>query len=126
MTAPPFQRITLFGERYCISVIDCELALVDLVHKFDAGDHVSSAAERFDIEHPPAYPRDSTIDMLGSVVEGFDRMHYDENRTAGVDHVDGRVICTTHLHRDLTRSAICLYSRGEKIVSPWAYVRNMA
>jgi len=44
------QRIKLVGGRHRVGTIDCELALADHVHEFDAGDHANGAAERFEVE----------------------------------------------------------------------------
>src|SRR5471030_3191381 len=69
------QRIKLVGERHRIGAIDRVLALANHVHEFDAGEHATSAAERFEVEHRPGHPLDGTMVLLDDVVEVFDLAH---------------------------------------------------
>jgi len=50
------QRRKSVGERHSRGAIDCELALADHVHQFDAGEHGAGGPGRFEVEHRPGHP----------------------------------------------------------------------
>ena len=100
------QRIKLVGERHRIGSVDCELALADHVHEFDAGEHAVGGAERFEVEHRPSHPLDGAMVLFDDVVEVFDLVHHDRHVAAGVDRIDRRLVGAALVHRDLVRLAV--------------------
>ena len=108
------QRIKLVGERHRIGSVDCELALADHAHEFDACEHAVGGAKLFEVEHRPGYPLDGAMVLFDDVVEVFDLVHQDRHVAAGVDRIDRRLVGAALVHRDLGRIAVRSHSLVEE------------
>ena len=101
-----YQGRRLVGQRHGLGAVDCELALVDHVHQFDAGEHGARGPERFEVEHQLGQPLDGAMILLDNVVEVFNLAHKYLHVAAGVDRIDGRLVGPAFVHRDLVRVAV--------------------
>ena len=88
------QRIKLAGKRKSIDAIGYELPLADHVHELDAGEHVVSGAERFEVEHRLGHPLNGAMVLFDDVVEVLvlDLAHHDRHGAAGVDRINGGLV----------------------------------
>jgi len=89
-----------------IGAVDCELALADHVHQFDAGEHGARGPERFEVEHRLGQPLDGAMALLDNVVEVIHLVHEDRHVASGFDRIHGRLVGAALVHRDFVWIAV--------------------
>ena len=94
------QRRKLIRERHALGTVDCELALADHMHQFNAGEHGAGGFEGFKVEHQPDQPLDGAMILLDDVIEVSNLAHKDRHVAAGVDRIHGLLLGAALAHRD--------------------------
>jgi len=83
-----------------------ELALLDHVHRLDAGDQRTCAAKVLEPEHGPHDSLDGPVILLDEVVEVLRLTHLDVGARVGADALDGCRVGAALVDGDLFWNAV--------------------
>ena len=108
------QRIKLLCKRHLIFC--CHLAFAKHVHQFDTGQHISSRAKGFIVEHRLGNVLDGTMILLDDIVEILDLTNLDRCVPVIIDPIYSSFIGPTFVHRDLLRISVMAHRFFEEPV----------
>ena len=101
------QGVEQFGRSEALgSLLNHQLPFLDHVHELNPNEGVLGCLERFEPQHGPCHPLDTSMILLHNVVEILGLTDGDRGAVLGIVTLDGRFIGRTSVDGDLLRHAV--------------------